>query len=64
MYDVWVGDVSFKVKFNRLFRLSVQREALVNNCGSWGQNGWKCGLMWSRELKCLYIMSCLSVLTG
>lgn len=37
--DVWVGDFTLKVKFNRLFRISEQRTLLVNECGNWGNNG-------------------------
>lgn len=57
--DVWTGDFTLKVKFNRLFRISAQRESLVSECENWGQNGWVWELQWSWELRgesCLCIM--------
>lgn len=33
--ECWVGDECFKFRFNRLFRISVQKESLISECGFW-----------------------------
>lgn len=49
--DKWAGEFSLKERFNRLFRISVQRESVVNEMGVWENNVWKWELKWSRELR-------------
>lgn len=49
--DWWVGEVSFKSRFNRLYMISVQKECRVSECGFWGTNGWVWNLKWSRVLR-------------
>lgn len=42
----WVDNFSLKDKFNRLYRISLQKEV-----GGWEQDEWRCNFSWSRELK-------------
>ena len=48
--DVWVGDVSLKQKYGRLWSISEQRGLAVAGCGSWEGVVWRWDLTWRREL--------------
>ncbi|GLT65802.1 hypothetical protein SLA2020_382120 [Shorea laevis] len=49
-HDKWCGDVSFREKFNRLFRLSENKEMLVKDMGEWREGQWVWKWRWRRNL--------------
>ncbi|GKV36541.1 hypothetical protein SLEP1_g44662 [Rubroshorea leprosula] len=49
-HEKWCGDAPFRVKFNRLFRLAEDKDALVKNMGEWRNGEWIWKWSWSREL--------------
>ncbi|GKV30550.1 hypothetical protein SLEP1_g39351 [Rubroshorea leprosula] len=49
-HEKWCGDVPFREKFNRLFRLAEDKDALVKNMGEWRNGEWIWKWRWSREL--------------
>ncbi|GKV22123.1 hypothetical protein SLEP1_g32015 [Rubroshorea leprosula] len=48
--EKWCGDVPFREKFNRLFRLAEDKDALVKNMGEWRNGEWIWKWSWSQEL--------------
>ncbi|GLT67323.1 hypothetical protein SLA2020_396400 [Shorea laevis] len=48
--DKWCGDVAFKEKFNRLYRLAEDKEVLVKDKGEWREGEWFWKWRWRREL--------------
>ncbi|GKV14191.1 hypothetical protein SLEP1_g25095 [Rubroshorea leprosula] len=49
-HEKWCGDMSFKEKFNRLFRLAENKDVLVKNMGEWRDGEWNWKWCWRREL--------------
>ncbi|GLT68412.1 hypothetical protein SLA2020_406460, partial [Shorea laevis] len=49
-HEKWCGEVPFREKFNRLFRLAEDKEAFVKNMGEWRNGEWTWKWSWSREL--------------
>ncbi|GKV51184.1 hypothetical protein SLEP1_g57855 [Rubroshorea leprosula] len=49
-HEKWCGDAPFREKFNRLFRLAKDKDALVKNMGEWRNGEWIWKWSWSREL--------------
>ncbi|KAL8544462.1 hypothetical protein ACS0TY_004859 [Phlomoides rotata] len=49
--DIWAGDVPLCEKFNRLYRLSTQREDRVGDMGIWEEHGWRWDFKWRRGLR-------------
>ncbi|GLU23479.1 hypothetical protein SLE2022_394790 [Rubroshorea leprosula] len=49
-HEKWCGDMSFKEKFNRLFRLAEHKDVLVKNMGEWRDGEWNWKWCWRREL--------------
>jgi hypothetical protein len=47
--DVWIGELSLAVKFQRLFGISNQKSALVCEMGRWDGGGWRWELEWRRR---------------
>jgi hypothetical protein len=47
--EVWVGNQSLRNRFPRLFLLSDQQHAKVNEMGSMEGDGWQWDLKWRRE---------------
>ncbi|KAL8535589.1 hypothetical protein ACS0TY_011282 [Phlomoides rotata] len=48
--DYWVDGECLKVKFNRLYRLSEQKEAVISEMGCWDNGEWVWDFKWNREL--------------
>ncbi|KAK7261161.1 hypothetical protein RIF29_27466 [Crotalaria pallida] len=48
-HDKWVGDKPLNVIFPRLFRLAVNKDALVKDCGFWVRDYWCWTIAWRRE---------------
>ncbi|KAL8512922.1 hypothetical protein ACS0TY_019182 [Phlomoides rotata] len=49
--DIWAGDVPLCENFNRLYRLSTQREDRVGDMGIWEEPGWRWDFKWRRGLR-------------
>lgn len=47
---VWVESEPLCEKFNRLFRLSIQKAEVVGSMGRWDESRWSWDLRWSRTL--------------
>ena len=48
--DKWVGEVTFKEKFQRLYEMSNQKGMMVAELGEWVGNEWKWKFEWRRAL--------------
>ncbi|GLT52165.1 hypothetical protein SLA2020_255190 [Shorea laevis] len=49
-HNIWVGEIPFKEKYNRLFRISLDQEAVIADMGSWNQRKWEWEWRWRRNL--------------
>ncbi|GKV49842.1 hypothetical protein SLEP1_g56569 [Rubroshorea leprosula] len=49
-HNIWVGEIPFKEKYNRLFRISLDQEAVIVDMGSWNQGKWEWEWRWRRNL--------------
>lgn len=50
-HDNWSGPIPLASKFNRLFTLSTQQNASIQEVGSWRDDSWVWHLSWRRELR-------------
>jgi len=48
--DMWVGNVTLKSKFPRLYSISVDKDIPLNLCGVWSNSVWSWNLIWRRDL--------------
>ncbi|XP_071740751.1 uncharacterized protein [Rutidosis leptorrhynchoides] len=48
--DLWLGDKCFKDRFNRLYRLKTDKDALVRDRITWNGSNWVGHWNWIREL--------------
>jgi mannosylglycoprotein endo-beta-mannosidase len=46
--DVWLEDQRLNVKFPRLFGISIQKDSLISDIGSWVDGVWRWDLRWRR----------------
>ncbi|GKV53518.1 hypothetical protein SLEP1_g60039, partial [Rubroshorea leprosula] len=49
-YDRWLGEYPLKDKFNRLFRLSMKKDAIISDMGEWRNGEWCWHWSWRRNL--------------
>ncbi|GKU94416.1 hypothetical protein SLEP1_g7914 [Rubroshorea leprosula] len=49
-HDKWVGPIPLNIRFNRLFRISGDKDALISNMGEWEDGEWKWRWRWRRNL--------------
>jgi hypothetical protein len=47
--DIWVDNISLEHRFPRLFSISTQKDAMVQNVGSWMNGEWRWELTWRRN---------------
>ncbi|GKV19324.1 hypothetical protein SLEP1_g29604 [Rubroshorea leprosula] len=48
--DKWAGPIPLKSRFNRLFRISGDKDALISTMGEWEDGEWKWRWRWRRNL--------------
>jgi hypothetical protein len=48
--DIWLGNLSLKDRFPRLFSVSTMKDVKVAAAGSWVDNSWSWSLTWRRSL--------------
>jgi len=46
--DAWLGSIPLRVKYPRLFSISVDQERKVNDVGVWVEGVWSWRLQWRR----------------
>lgn len=46
--DVWLGNVSLKEMFPRLYNVSENKEMVIEELGVWETESWKWVLSWRR----------------
>jgi hypothetical protein len=47
--ELWVGNQPLCDRFPRLYSISIQREVMVSNMGSWIDNAWRWDFRWRRR---------------
>jgi len=65
--DKWVGNVTLKSKFLRLYSLSVDKDIPLNLCGDRSNNVWRWNLIWRSglfEWEKLQVCQLLEVMQG
>lgn len=50
-FDIWLGNSPLKIVFPRLFLLSSNPYATVQDCGLWIESRWEWHLSWGRPLR-------------
>lgn len=48
--DSWIGDLTLKEAFPRLYMLSVQKKGFIESFGEWNNDKWEWILTWRRAL--------------
>lgn len=48
--EPWVGTTSVATSFSRLFSISSQKEASVDQMGTWIRDQWSWNFLWRKEL--------------
>ena len=49
--DLWVIETPLKVRFPRLFNISLDQSSILKDLGLWDGATWVWNLIWSRQLR-------------
>ncbi|GKU85336.1 hypothetical protein SLEP1_g16 [Rubroshorea leprosula] len=49
-HNIWVGNGPLKEKYDRLYRLSKDKDALISDIGDWSEREWQWRWRWRRPL--------------